>query len=382
MPFLTLPRITYELVFIRFAHFVYPLHRCGFRFRAAYCRDEELRQRRIRVRALDSVDPEAKSAQSILAKGELENTVEDPIAFDLAQGGVGSVLSVDTVSHTAQWHGEQPALLADVIKSLVEESLTQYAAAPFPERYAAQVRNAFDDLASSYEGTTPWRNDPVLIKQLQVDLPAKECKILDIGTGTGLATSWYVAQGHQVVGIDPSPVMLSRAAKRLTLTVLGAAPPLPFLSEYFELAIARQSLHYSEPTLLINEAARVLKPEGMFIVSCIVSESDDSRGFWRDYKWATQPLRLEVFSEESLARLLLEAGFKLEKCLSHQLERVETIESLSHRGSTPHGGWPSFLNLVVQLSQSEAPQAGMTFDGKQLTYTQHWCTIQARKVTT
>ncbi|HDZ69298.1 MAG TPA: methyltransferase domain-containing protein [Phycisphaerales bacterium] len=345
-----------------------------------HCHDEEIRRRRLKIRALDFGDPEATSAQSILANGEVETTVEDPISIDLAQGRVSSVLSVDTVSYTAQWHGQPPAPLADSLKSLVETVLAQHATIPLPKRYESQVRSAFDDLASTYEDSTPWRNDPILIKQLQVDLPDKGCRVLDIGTGTGLATAWYAEQGHQVVGIDPSPVMLSRAAKRLTLSVLGAAPPLPFLSDYFELVIARQSLHYSEPSLLIKEAARVLKSGGQFVVSCTVSESDDARGFWRDYKWATQPLRLEVFSEESLGRLLQEADFKLEKRLRYQLKRVETIESLSRRVVAPHNGWPSFLKWVIRLSESEAPLARMTFDGAQLAYTQHWCTIQARKI--
>jgi ubiquinone/menaquinone biosynthesis C-methylase UbiE/predicted kinase len=346
-----------------------------------HCHNEEMRRRRLKVRALDQKDPETTSAQLILENGEVKIPVEDPISIDLAEGRVGSVLSVDTVSHTAQWYGQPPVPLADTLKSLVETILAQYAITPLPKHYEARIRNAFDDLASTYEGSTPWRNDPVLIKQLHVDLPNKDCKVLDIGTGTGLATAWYAEQGHQVIGIDPSPIMLSHAAKRLTLTVLGTAPPLPFLSGYFELVIARQSLHYSEPSLLIKETARVLKPSGQFVVSCIVSESNDARGFWRDYKWATQPLRLEVFSEESLAQILQEAGFKLEKRLKHQLKRIETIVSLSRRVAAPYGGWPSFLKWVVRLAESEAPQARMSFDGTQLAYTQHWCTIQARKIT-
>jgi ubiquinone/menaquinone biosynthesis C-methylase UbiE len=101
---------------------------------------------------------------------------------------------------------------------------------------------------------------------------------LDLGTGPG-----YVAleiAGHrpglQMVGLDLAAHMVERArrgAGRAGLNGRAAWPQgdghaLPFADESFDLAVSSFALHHwDEPLQVLNEIARVLKPNGQYYIA-------------------------------------------------------------------------------------------------------------------
>ncbi|MDO5720040.1 MAG: class I SAM-dependent methyltransferase [Actinomycetaceae bacterium] len=96
--------------------------------------------------------------------------------------------------------------------------------------------------------------------------------LLDIGCGTGyfidLLASSYPAK---YVGLDLSEKMLEVArAKQIcgaTFT-LGLADDLPYRDETFDIVTCIQSFHhYPRQDLAMQEARRVLKPGGLYILS-------------------------------------------------------------------------------------------------------------------
>lgn len=97
-------------------------------------------------------------------------------------------------------------------------------------------------------------------------------KLLDVGCGTGylfeLLRSQREAQYH---GLDLSPEMLKMAeakfGSRVTL-VEGAADRLPYAENSFDVVTCIQSFHhYPDPDKAMQEAFRVLKPGGLYILS-------------------------------------------------------------------------------------------------------------------
>ncbi len=93
--------------------------------------------------------------------------------------------------------------------------------------------------------------------------------LLDIGCGGGLLTNALAKLGHTVTGIDISEKSLEVARaqdKTATVRYLTAnAYSLPFPDNSFDAISAMDLLeHVESPHLVIAEAARVLKPKGLF----------------------------------------------------------------------------------------------------------------------
>lgn len=97
----------------------------------------------------------------------------------------------------------------------------------------------------------------------------KEKSVLDIGCGGGFLTNALAKAGHQAFGIDVSGKSLEVAKKRDTTGTVqyqkANAYALPYENESFDVVCAMDVLeHVEEPSLLIQEASRVLKSEGLF----------------------------------------------------------------------------------------------------------------------
>ncbi len=110
---------------------------------------------------------------------------------------------------------------------------------------------------------TPWIRDEIKRRY------ASPVSILDIGCGAGILANALAQDGHRVFGIDLSEASLNLAKENdLTASVdyrLADACALPFEDGLFDAVSAMDVLeHVETPERLIREAARVLKPGGIF----------------------------------------------------------------------------------------------------------------------
>ena len=98
--------------------------------------------------------------------------------------------------------------------------------------------------------------------------------LLDIGTGTGRIVEILAPQVERAVGIDQSREMLAVARVNLEKTDLkngmvrlGDMYQLPLPDASFDAVTIHQVLHYADrPAAAIVEAARVLRPGGLFVL--------------------------------------------------------------------------------------------------------------------
>lgn len=345
-----------------------------------FCPDEALRHRRLLLRSCDPLDHESASAGEIARSSRrFESSVaeEDPRA-DLTAGAFPALLRVNTGEMSTEWLGRVPRRLRAQLQEAVDGALAEYQASAPPPSYARVVQEHFDDLAGRYDTSTDWRAHPRLLASLHRELPVHPARVLDICSGTGLASEWYRERGHHVVGLDLSPVMLRHAAKRLTLTVLASAASAPFLDDYFDLVLIRQCLHYVDPVSVLRKARRIVRYDGKVAVASAVAPDEESRRLLREFKAVTQPLRLQVFTPARLQGLLEEGGFAVEDQELLEIPREESVENLSRRAPEPPGGWKAFLDHVAKLGAALAPGLDFQFDGGTLAYRQLWATSWAR----
>ena len=98
-------------------------------------------------------------------------------------------------------------------------------------------------------------------------------KILDVGAGTGRLATRLAKAGAIVTAVDVSEAMIERLKiKRLKNieTVIGDAEALPFADASFDIVVAAFLIvHLKDPTRFFDEAYRVLKDGGIFVVTNI-----------------------------------------------------------------------------------------------------------------
>jgi SAM-dependent methyltransferase len=96
-------------------------------------------------------------------------------------------------------------------------------------------------------------------------------RILDVGCGAGHDLELLTRFGLRPVGVDPSAVVLAKAATRchgLAVRIVRACgEQLPFRAGAFDgVRIERVLLHVDEPSVVLAEVVRCVKPGGLVTV--------------------------------------------------------------------------------------------------------------------
>lgn len=127
-----------------------------------------------------------------------------------------------------------------------------------------------------------------------------EDTFLDVGCGPGAALEHAAATGARVAGIDPSPSMAARAAKRVPAAhvQVGSAEEIPFPDDHFSVVINISSFHHwTDREAGLKEILRVLAPDGtLHIVEGALREGRDGHG-------------LSPTDAEKVAAKLIELGY-------------------------------------------------------------------------
>lgn len=96
----------------------------------------------------------------------------------------------------------------------------------------------------------------------------KGLRVLDVGGGDGVIGEHILKMGNHLTSIDlPTVVTQAQKCKGL-LAVGGDAEQLPFISNTFDVILASEIVeHLWDPHSFVEEAYRVLKPNGHLIIS-------------------------------------------------------------------------------------------------------------------
>jgi predicted TPR repeat methyltransferase len=153
-----------------------------------------------------------------------------------------------------------------------------------PEATKAHIRALFDHFAQRFDQTL--RGDlayrgPEIIKAAIETLETTDLRILDLGCGTGLCGEAIRPFAKTLDGVDLSPLMIEKAAKRGIYDYLEAGEAVEFLNASqakYELIVAGDVLVYLGDLDPIFSAAFIaLKPGGRFIFTVEESETEAYR---------------------------------------------------------------------------------------------------------
>lgn len=152
-----------------------------------------------------------------------------------------------------------------------------------------------------------------------------EWHILDIGCGGGANIAEMLRRAPQgmVYGIDFSPESVAFARRKNACTLgrrcfitEGTADSLPFDNGTFDLVTAFETVYFWESLpRAFAEAARVLKSGGMILVCNEVCDPDNTT-------WTDRIEGMRIYSAETIANLLAEAGFRDTAIFRHKGQAV------------------------------------------------------------
>ncbi len=136
------------------------------------------------------------------------------------------------------------------------------------------IAEMYSALAAEYERTRVPRFRPFVKKLLQMYDTRPKSRVLDAGTGTGLAATMVaprVGREGKVIGVDASEGMLALArekARNFGFTQcefrVGDIHALEFPDDTFDVVMSSFA-HFGEPAHLFSEFLRVLKPEAALV---------------------------------------------------------------------------------------------------------------------
>lgn len=128
----------------------------------------------------------------------------------------------------------------------------------------------------------------------------KKLTVCDIGCNAGSQSCLWLADGHQIFGIDLDWQLLKLAKKSFEETniCMGSAMCLPWKSNSFDVCLVPELLeHVNEWEKCLDEFARILKPAGLLYISTVNTLCPKQQEFNLPfYSW--YPKRLKKYCEK------------------------------------------------------------------------------------
>lgn len=163
------------------------------------------------------------------------------------------------------------------------------------------VIEQFRKRAETYSSSANWISDPMLI---QAHLDASERTppghVLEMCCGTGMVGRNFVAAGWHVCGIDLTRKMAEEANQYFPC-ICTSAVKVPFLDNSFDIVVLRQAYFLLEDgQAALAEAHRVLKPDGVLILSQTVPYTNDDAAWLEKIHRTKQAQLMHFYTEETL----------------------------------------------------------------------------------
>lgn len=193
-----------------------------------------------------------------------------------------------------------------------------------------------------------WAMSGQAFRRIRAELLAPvQGRVLEIGVGTGLNLPHYSGRVERLTLLDSNPAMRERVDKQLVQQGLkgdfltGSAEKLSLDSDQFDAVVCTWVLcSVAQPERVLNEIARVLKPQGkLYLVEHGLSPNP------RIQKWQTRLSPLQA---------CLGDGCRLDRDIKSLLQRSR-LEWCEYRNYYAPGG-PRVASYFYQgVAQSKAP---------------------------
>jgi SAM-dependent methyltransferase len=170
------------------------------------------------------------------------------------------------------------------------------------------------------------------------------------GLEIGVGTARFAGPLGVEFGIDPAAEMLGYARARGVSVACAVAEALPFAAAVFDYALIVTTICFvDDAQLMLREAARVLRPEGVLVIGLIDRESPLGQDYLAHQAENVFYREATFFSASEVKALLRQTGFHDQvwaQSVSAPLPQIRDIEPV--RAGTGRGAF-----LVVRARRGE-----------------------------
>ncbi|MEV5433662.1 class I SAM-dependent methyltransferase [Streptomyces sp. NPDC052701] len=167
----------------------------------------------------------------------------------------------------------------------------------------------FDALGARYEEAFAGSQEHRAALEWLLERLRPGSRVLDVGSGTGRPTAAVLAAaGHDVLGVDFSPVMVELATRRVPGATFRCADirEVPLEDGSYDAVCVFFSLlqmSRAQQSGLVRRLARALRPGGHLVLATVPVDVEDVEAVFMG-----QPVRVTSFAAEDVVALVREAG--------------------------------------------------------------------------
>lgn len=251
----------------------------------------------------------------------------------------------------------------------------------------SDVQKQFGSTARSYVTSEIHQKGKDLQLLLAISEITGEENLLDIATGGGHTANLFAPHVKHVTALDLTQPMLQEAEKFIKGNyhknvefVQGDAEQLPFSDQTFDIVTCRIAPHHF-PNIekFIDEAYRVLKNEGYFLLDDNVTpESDEQDQFYNTVEKLRDYSHFRAWKKTEWLKMLELQGFLVEEL--YRFEKTFEFDSWCNRMQLSKTNKDEITNLMLNSSQEIKKRFHIiTIDQSILSFKGEAIIIKARK---
>ncbi|MEO7908558.1 MAG: methyltransferase domain-containing protein [Roseiflexaceae bacterium] len=194
------------------------------------------------------------------------------------------------------------------------------------------VQAQFGAVAERYVTSAIHAHGSDLARMIELAQPRGDERLLDIATGGGHTALAFAAHVREVVATDLTPRMLEVAEAFIRqqgaaniIFQVADAEALPFPEADFEIVTTRIAPHhFPNPQQYVREVARVLRPDGLFVLDDNMAPDDaDLDAFLNRFEQWRDPGHVRNHTIAEWSGWMQDAGLQIEHIEPLQIKRYE-----------------------------------------------------------
>ncbi len=152
---------------------------------------------------------------------------------------------------------------------------------------------------------------------------------LDVGCGMGYFALVMKYLGMNVYGVEPTKFD-EKLSKQYNLNITRSTlQQANYVNDFFDTITLNHVLeHVNDPSEMMTELNRILKPGGHLVIATPISDSLAFRMFGKYWSQTDTPRHLFIFSTKVLKKYSEENGFKVVKIRHNSIPSIPIISSI------------------------------------------------------